>query len=1217
MKRRTKLLITLGLLASVPVMALCAGLLYLKFGDLSRYRPKIEQLISDTLGRELLITGSFEPRVSLTTSLEASGITLANTDWGSEPAMVTVDSLSVSVNLWSLVRPPIHIHHLEIDGVRVLVETRDDLPGNWHFEALQQDQLEQVTYREYVVDRAQVDNFQLIHITPAGEHSVELDVDKLTFSSNPGNTVDLLVDGSLNGLRLGIEGQLGPLFGLLTAGSVTFDFNGGLDEAMFSASGYIDRLAGLHGTTFDLDLHGPELDAVTGPFGLPSLGGGPFRLEAGSEPAGPTNEFTLAADLGDLKARVVGSLDSLTRPELVDVEVTASGPDLAAAGALAGFGQLPPEPFEVCGGLTWQGFPLVCKDLQLRVGENVILADGALGEPPHMLGTDFSVHGQGPDISVLTRLVQLDFPADPFEIKARLLRVEKGLQVEEAEARIGRTMLEASGFVGDPPEYAGTDLLTTVRSPDISRYSDLAGIDLPPEPFEMTGRLGEEEKGVALRGIQVRLGENSARIDGRYQGSEKGAELDLHLDIEGPDLSRVTLLDGIDGIPAEPYRADGEIRYRPNGWRIRGAKVESDGILFKADGTIIPGPGPGGTELRLQMSGPDSSVSPFLSSLGGIPSEPFTAEGDLLIVDQGFELNGVDIEVGNVKAVLTRLVVPGEGLGDTELTFEVEGHDLCESAWLLKEAGVPETAELPDKPFSLSGQVTFNDAGYLLKNIEAGLGTGTLSLDGRLGKPPEFLGTDLELHGDGPDASLFSSLTGGAVPAGPFQVSGRVEKNSGGFRFEDFNFRLGEYLIAVNGTLGKTPTLEGTDLDFQAEGPGTGLFEQFVHLPHQLDKPFEAQGHCKGSPEDFTITRLEAVLGQNNFSGWFRLDLDGKPRLHGEIHSDSIVILQQQRHKETPDEAVVEAEQVNTEGAGTMLIPDDPLDLSSLNKINADVRWTAGLLILPHTRYQDVTIDVRLEDGALRVDPISASSVEGGHLDGRFSVEPAEEGYRLSADLTADTSQFNLSRLGGDSTNWIALDIDTEFQGTGRSLKEIAADIDGFVIMEISEGVLDNETMEFIGGSLLPQILDLITPRRNEKPATKLNCGVVVISINDGLAAITPLAFQTEDISLTGDGQIDLDTEEFELTWVSKPRKGFGVSVGSITDNYVKLGGTLAEPSLEATPLKAAVSSGLVVGTAGLYLVGRGLWNRITSHRKICKHALEAAEEERAEYSRR
>ena len=72
------------------------------------------------------------------------------------------------------------------------------------------------------------------------------------------------------------------------------------------------------------------------------------------------------------------------------------------------------------------------------------------------------------------------------------------------------------------------------------------------------------------------------------------------------------------------------------------------------------------------------------------------------------------------------------------------------------------------------------------------------------------------------------------------------------------------------------------------------------------------------------------------------------------------------------------------------------------------------------------------------------------------------------------------------------------------------------------------------------------------------------------------------------------------------------ISAASITNPYIKLGGTLSSPSIEAKPLEAAASTGAAVATAGLTLIFKGFYDRITAEKKVCVRALEEAERQAA-----
>jgi hypothetical protein len=59
-----------------------------------------------------------------------------------------------------------------------------------------------------------------------------------------------------------------------------------------------------------------------------------------------------------------------------------------------------------------------------------------------------------------------------------------------------------------------------------------------------------------------------------------------------------------------------------------------------------------------------------------------------------------------------------------------------------------------------------------------------------------------------------------------------------------------------------------------------------------------------------------------------------------------------------------------------------------------------------------------------------------------------------------------------------------------------------------------------------------------------------------------------------------------------------------ITNPYIKLGGTLSNPSIELKPLEAVTSTGVAVATMGISLVAKGMFDRITAEKKVCKQAL-------------
>jgi uncharacterized protein involved in outer membrane biogenesis len=113
------------------VVVFVALVLYLTFGDLSRFRPNVEAAVSRATGREFRIAGEFKPKILPTPSLVVEGVTLANAEWGAQTPMISVGKASVEIGLWSLVSGPIRVKKLELQDIAILVEQNASGASNW------------------------------------------------------------------------------------------------------------------------------------------------------------------------------------------------------------------------------------------------------------------------------------------------------------------------------------------------------------------------------------------------------------------------------------------------------------------------------------------------------------------------------------------------------------------------------------------------------------------------------------------------------------------------------------------------------------------------------------------------------------------------------------------------------------------------------------------------------------------------------------------------------------------------------------------------------------------------------------------------------------------------------------------------------------------------------------------------------------------------------
>ena len=107
----------LGSVAAVAVGVPIAGVILLQNLDVNSFKPKIEQLASEKLGRAVHINGEIGIALGLTPTLTVSNVTIANAPWAGDVPMVSVGSASVKVDARPLLEKRLQIREVLLDNV--------------------------------------------------------------------------------------------------------------------------------------------------------------------------------------------------------------------------------------------------------------------------------------------------------------------------------------------------------------------------------------------------------------------------------------------------------------------------------------------------------------------------------------------------------------------------------------------------------------------------------------------------------------------------------------------------------------------------------------------------------------------------------------------------------------------------------------------------------------------------------------------------------------------------------------------------------------------------------------------------------------------------------------------------------------------------------------------------------------------------------------------
>lgn len=124
------LLIVLGAILVLLILAVLVGPLLV---DWNAFKPRLAAAVEEATGRQLDIEGDLELSLLPTPTLSAEGARLANVPGGSEPTMISLDTLQVQVALAPLLGGELQVESLVLVEPTILLERLADGRTNWDF----------------------------------------------------------------------------------------------------------------------------------------------------------------------------------------------------------------------------------------------------------------------------------------------------------------------------------------------------------------------------------------------------------------------------------------------------------------------------------------------------------------------------------------------------------------------------------------------------------------------------------------------------------------------------------------------------------------------------------------------------------------------------------------------------------------------------------------------------------------------------------------------------------------------------------------------------------------------------------------------------------------------------------------------------------------------------------------------------------------------------
>jgi len=456
----------------------------------------------------------------------------------------------------------------------------------------------------------------------------------------------------------------------------------------------------------------------------------------------------------------------------------------------------------------------------------------------------------------------------------------------------------------------------------------------------------------------------------------------------------------------------------------------------------------------------------------------------------------------------------------------------------------------------------------------------------------------------------------------PLSVSGKVGKLAGIFDPDvpfpvNLKAKVGQMDINIVGKIQDPLAAKGIDIRMTVKGQDLSKIEAVTKepLPLALKGPFHLSGHViAAKPEKIQVSDIMIQLEDSRLNGSATLDLSAKtPRISANIISEFVdlrPLLIKSAETAGPDKEKTAASSKKIK----RLFEDAPLKLDALQRINAAADVRIKQLLLPKLALDNIDTRIRLQDGNLTVDPLTAG-IGGGQLNSRLNFNTKNN--IADVDLNMDIKQMDI----GEMLNKLkitravegTLDLDANFTGHGNSVAAIMADANGKVVATLGQGKIPMGYLNYISADIGSSFMNLINPFDKKIDHAKINCAVCDFHIQNGIAKSKAIIIDDPQKTLFSQGTVNLKTEALDFHIGTKPKEGIGtnetgklsISLSKITKPF-KLSGTLTHPSLGID----IVSTATTIGAALLGPVGWAYLLVSGSSGNPCKKALEIAEKD-------
>lgn len=422
-----------------------------------------------------------------------------------------------------------------------------------------------------------------------------------------------------------------------------------------------------------------------------------------------------------------------------------------------------------------------------------------------------------------------------------------------------------------------------------------------------------------------------------------------------------------------------------------------------------------------------------------------------------------------------------------------------------------------------------------------------------------------KLAGDGTlnGAAFDMNITGGPLlnvdPDRPYPFSASVT--------------AGATKATAKGNIHRPFDLSYFDTTLAVSGPDLSQLYYLTGLALPNTPPYRISGNLGRRGFTYTYQNIDGRVGDSDLKGKLSVATGGeRVMLNADLnsrrlHFDDLAAILGAKPKQL---TVAQAQAQGLAVSNTRLFPDTPLRVERLRGMDAKLKYRATSVTSSVFPVRYASLNLTLDRGLLTMDPVVFGLVQG-RVAGKVAINARNDvpGVDLDIRLTgARLEEFVPARFAGAIEGGIIGR--AKLTSRGLSVRDAADNADGQVTLVIPRGEMREAFAELLGVNVLKGLGLLFT---EDKQQTGLRCAVADFRANKGTLTAQTIVFDTDPVIVTGDGTIDLGTEQMALRIKGHPKEPrlLRLSVP------IRLNGTLTKPALKVDPQTAVGQGGLAV----------------------------------------